>query len=186
MGGWVGPWKTGKPDDHNGHRALIPALITIRLQQFSNWFAVVEDVHRPPAAVRERHRGVDAHRAVERSEELRRRGAAIARVFAASAGGADRLTHAETAAGDHRAHERAPVIAAAHVAVDARRAAELAPDDDDGVVEHTAIVQVLDQIRDAAIEFRQLATERFEVAFVRIPAAISESHAADAGLDEPP
>ena len=41
-------------------------------------------------------------------------------------------------------------------AVDPRRAAELAPHDSDHIVLHAAVVQILDQVGDAAIDLRQL------------------------------
>jgi len=51
--------------------------------QFLHQPAVVEDVHRPAAGVGERLRRVDAHRAVDRRQHLRRRAAAVTRVLAA-------------------------------------------------------------------------------------------------------
>src|SRR5208283_5986772 len=51
--------------------AFLVFLKTMRLQQLTDRFAVVEDVHRPAAVVRERQRGVDAHRPVDGTEDLR-------------------------------------------------------------------------------------------------------------------
>ena len=70
----------------------------------------------------------------------------------------------QAAAGDQRRHDRRPVVAAVRRrVVDARRAAELAPDDRDDVLVHAAVVQILDQVGDAAIELGQLAAQRDEV-----------------------
>ena len=50
---------------------------------------------------------------------------------------------------------------------------------------HAAVVQVLDQVGDAAVDLRQLLLQRLEVLAVRVPAADGQRHAADAGLDQP-
>src|SRR5262245_61667510 len=114
------------------------------LQQLGHRFAVVEDVHRAAALVGEGDGGIDADGAVERGKNLRGRAAAVTRVFAAGAGGADGLAHFQSAARDHGGHAGGPVVAAAAVAVvDARGAAELAPADGDDVAFHAAVVQVL-------------------------------------------
>src|SRR5262249_3333252 len=91
----------------------------------------------------------------------------------------------EAAAGDHGRHHLRPVAAAVRRRVaDARGAAELAPDHGDNVVPHAAVVQVLNQVGDAAIEIRKLPAEGDEVLAVRVPAAVAQGDAADAGLDE--
>ena len=51
---------------------------------------------------------------------------------------------------------------AACAAVDARRAAEFAPHDRDHVVVHAAIVQILDEVGDAAVEFGKLVPQRLK------------------------
>ena len=86
---------------------------------------------------------------------------------------------ASQAAGDLR-----PVVAAG-VVVDLRRPAELAPGDDDGVVEHAADLQVLDQGREALVELPAVVADEVEVLAVAVPAAVAQGHAADAGLDQP-
>src|SRR5208283_1621187 len=98
--------------------------------------------------------------------------------------GADRLPHAETAAGYQGRHHRTPVIAAAVVAVDLGSPAKLAPHDGDNVVLHAAVVQVLDQVGDAAVHFRELFAERFEITAVRVPAANCQGDATNARLDQ--
>src|SRR5258708_4205629 len=69
-------------------------------QQLAHRFAVVEDVHRSAGAVREGAAWIDADGPVHGAEHLRGGDPAIARGFAARARGADRLAHAEPAAGD--------------------------------------------------------------------------------------
>ena len=47
------------------------------------------------------------------------------------------------------------------------------------------LVQILDQVGDAAIEIGELATQRDEVFAMRVPAAVAEGDAADARFDQP-
>ena len=82
------------------------------LQQLRYRRTIVDDVDRAAGAVRERHRRVDAHRAIERRENTRNGEAVVLRPFATRGAGADGLTHAQAAAGDHGRHDRRPVIAA--------------------------------------------------------------------------
>ena len=67
---------------------------------------------------------------------------------------------------------------------DLGRPAELAPHDGDDVLLHAAVVQVLDQVSQADVQQRQLAAQGDEVLRVRVPAAVGQRDAADAGLDE--
>ena len=76
-------------------------------------------------------------------------------------------------------------MVAAGVLVDARRAAELAPDDHRHVVEHAAHVEVLDQGAEALIELAAVVADQVEVLAVAVPAAVGQRHAANAGLDQP-
>src|SRR5271157_2453117 len=97
------------------------------LQQLGDRVAVIEDVHWPAAAVGERVRRVDAQGVVDGAQDVALLERTILGVLAAGAAAADGLAHLEAAAGDQRRHDRRPVIAAAVVHVDLRRAAELAP-----------------------------------------------------------
>src|SRR5262249_8691596 len=65
------------------------------------------------------------------------------------------------------------------------RAAELAPHNRHHVLVHATVVQVLDQVGDAAIDLRQLRFQCLEVAAVGVPAADGQRHAADACFDQP-
>ena len=109
----------------------------------------------------------------------------VVRVFAAGAGGADRLAHLQAAAGDQRAHGRRPVVAAAVVAVDLRRAAELAPHHRHHVVLHAAVVQVLDQVGHAAIHLGSCCRSVLKLLLCVSQPPIGQRHAADARLDQP-
>ena len=60
------------------------------------------------------------------------------------------------AAAGEGAGPRIRVMIAAHVLIDLRRATEFTPHDGDDVVFHPAIVQVLDEVRNPAIQHRQL------------------------------
>jgi len=70
-----------------------------RLQQLADRLAVVEDVHRPAAAVQEGHRRVDAEGLVQRGQQLRSGVTPVLGVLAAGAGRADGLAHLQAAAG---------------------------------------------------------------------------------------
>ena len=76
--------------------------------------------------------------------------------LATGAGLADRLAHAHAAAGHERRHDRGPVVAA-RAAVDSRRPSELAPHDGHDVVLHAALVQILDEVCQAAVDHGKLA-----------------------------
>ena len=91
---------------------------------------------------------------------------------------------ADAAAGQEGAADLRPVVAAG-AAVDSRRAAELAPGDDRHVVEHAANFQVFDQGAQALVELGAVVAHQAEVVAVRVPAAVGERHATDAGLDQP-
>src|SRR5436305_9211609 len=95
--------------------------------------------------------GVDAEVAIYRRDDLAGRHRALAGNLAEAVGRADDLAGPHAAA-DHQARaDRRPVIAT-RIVVDARRAAELAPDDHGRIVEQAARVQVLDESAEALIE----------------------------------
>src|SRR5437867_11641148 len=75
-------------------------------------------------------------------------------------------------------------MVAAGVPVDARCAAELAPDDYRNVAIHAALVQVLDQGGNAAVEDRQVAAQMPEIAPVRVPEAVGNRDAANTRFDK--
>ena len=85
----------------------------------------------------------------------------------------------------------ATVVLSGQLALAVDRPAELAPPDDQGVVEQAALLEVSDQPGDGAIDLlRQLAVVAFDFR-VRIPgaafaAAVEELDEADAALDETP
>src|SRR5262249_15352630 len=141
-----------------------------RLQQLADRRAVVQNVDRPAGAVGERNRRVDADGPVDGGEHLRHGAAPVLRPFAAGRAGAYRLAHAQATTRDHRRHDWRPVVATGP-AVDARRAAELAPHHRNHVVAQSALVQIADQICDTAVYLRQLPAQRLEVIAVRVPAA---------------
>src|SRR5205085_11248287 len=104
--------------------------------------------------------------------------------FAAGGAGADDLAQLQAAAGDQGRHDGRPVVAAAVIVVDLRRAAELAPHDRHDVVLHASGVQVVDQGGDGGVDLGQLPPQRLEVVAVRVPAPDQEGHAADPRLDQ--
>ena len=159
--------------------------ITTVLEKFRDRLAVVEDIHGSAVAVGESLRGIDAQGVVEGAEHLGHVQGPILGIFAAAAGGADGLTHLQAAARHQGGHDRRPVIPAAVVIVDLRRSAELAPHHRHHVLVQAAIVQVLNEIGDAAVHLGELISERLEIAAVRIPAADGQGHAADARFNEP-
>ena len=122
--------------------------------------AVVEDVHRPAAAVRERLRRVDADGAVERAEHLRhgvtggpsaaRRGRCWRRPPGPSS--ARRRRPWRDITGDQWSRPALLLIFGVrpnspHITVTTSSC-------------HAAVVQVLDQVRDAAVDLRQLPLQR--------------------------
>ena len=78
-------------------------------------------------------------------------------------------------------------MVAAGGGVDARRAAELAGDDQQDVLVEAAVGQVLDEGGDRLIDLRGPAVcMPFAIWPVHVPAAEVEGHEADAGLAQPP
>ena len=100
------------------------------LDQLSNRLRIVfDEILRPAVQVGERRGvGVDAQVVVERGEHLAERHRPVDRFAAQAVGRADHLPGPHAAAGQQRAVHLRPVVAA-RLAVDLRRAAELAPDD---------------------------------------------------------
>src|SRR4051794_38968273 len=94
------------------------------------------------------------------------------RELAQAVGAADDLAGPHAATGQQGTAHLRPVVAAGAV-VDARRAAELAPDDDGRVVEHAAHVEVLDQGAEALVELAAVIADEVEVLAVAVPAAVA-------------
>jgi hypothetical protein len=77
-------------------------------------------------------------------------------------GAADHLPRLHAAAGQERAIDLGPVVAAG-VLVDARRAAKLAPGDHRHIVQKTADFQVLDQGAEALIQLGPVVAQELEI-----------------------
>src|SRR5688572_439225 len=84
---------------------------------------------------------VEAEVVIERGPDFLEADGPADRVLAQAVGRADDLTGPHAAAGEQGARDLRPVVAAG-AAVDLRRAAELAPDDDRHVLVQTALVQI--------------------------------------------
>jgi len=110
---------------------------------------------------------------LDRIEDLRDADRTVLGAFALVGRGADHLAHLETAAGDHGGHDRAPVIAAG-VAVDPRRAAELAGDDQQNSFVEAALMKILHESTDGLIERRRTLRDAASDVAVHIPAAVGD------------
>ena len=92
-----------------------------------------------------------------------------------SVGGAVDPAALDAAAGEHDRLAEAPVVTAG-VFVDLRRAAKLAPNRHQRLLQQAALVEIVQQRGQSLVEHRQqLAPQRFEVFRVRIP-AIADGH----------
>ena len=96
---------------------------------------------------------VDAHRVVDRGEDLRWLDRIVLRSCSLLVGRADDLTPFDWAAG-HEVGPDAGVMVSAAAGVDAGGAAEFAQHADDGVVQHAAIAEVFDQRGEGPVELR--------------------------------
>src|SRR5207253_2725568 len=127
------------------------------------------------------------------------------RILAARVRGADDLAHLEAAAGKENAHRPAPVVAARALLAgapraDARRAAELAAEDEEDVAVEAALVKIVDERRHRDVEGGHafaVGSEDVGVDRVVVPVGGAQDaarladgevgadlHEADAGLDE--
>src|SRR5439155_12106883 len=138
---------------------------------------------------------VDAENVVKRGVDVRRRDWARVRPGAETVGRADDSSAADAAAAKQAEHRVAPVIASgrAHAArgaavaavVHARRATELAAQDHADLIQQSAIVQVLEQCRYAAIHLRQIALHAGLQIPVMIPTAEVNSDKRRARFGQP-
>src|SRR5262249_36719505 len=143
----------------------------------------VEQVHRPAAAVRDRGGGrVDAEIAVERREDVLIVDGPVLGVAAHFVRRADDLAGSDAAAGEDRARDGGPVIAA-RALVAPGRAATLAPDDARGVLVKPTSVEFFDEGREGHIELRQPRAALAEFVVVVAPAAEGQGAAPHARLD---
>src|SRR6185295_2258070 len=120
-----------------------------RLNEFLDRIPVVQQVLRTAGRIGELRLQVDPQVPVQGRVDLVEVHGRD-RVGGLPVGRADHLAAADAAAGHERRGDAGPVIAA-RVVGDLRGAAELAPEDDADVVEHAAVVQVLDQRADAHV-----------------------------------
>ena len=94
----------------------------------------------------------------------------------------------DAAAGEPPAVGLAEVIAAlgiGGIALAERRAAEFAAPDDERVVEHAALLQILHERRRRAFGVVALLLELREQVAVLVPAGVHQLHEADAALQQP-
>src|SRR5262249_34882521 len=98
---------------------------------------------------------------------------------------ADDLAAFDAAAGEHGGPGSAVVIATA-IVVDARRSAELAHPDDQGVIEEAAVLQVADQRRHPHVHLRHQPPRRLgDLAVVRVPVREVDLYERHAYLHQP-
>ncbi len=97
----------------------------------------------------------DAERLIQRRQEVAGGDRPLADLAAARLAGPDHLAALQPAAAQQHRKAVGPVVAAG-VAVDQRRAAELARAVNDHVVEHPAFFEVFHQRRDRRVERRQV------------------------------
>ena len=96
----------------------------------------------------------------------------------------DHLSGAEPATGEEPAADLGPVVAAG-ILVDLRRTAEFTPRHDGDVLVEPALVQILDEGRQALVELRQMGVlHAIERVAVKVPAAEVQRHDTAARLDE--
>ncbi len=120
---------------------------------------------------------------VESGKDFQQMDRAIFGLFRVGGAGTDHLAVSHAAAGEETHRHARPVIATG-TGIDPRSAAEFAPHHHGDVLFHPAIMQVLEQSAQAAIQIRQLAAEVVEVVAVRVPATPVESDGANAGFHE--
>ena len=99
-------------------------------------------------------------------------------------GRTDHLPVFHSAPGKERAGDAGPMVAAA-VLVDLRRSAELSPDADCHILIQAAVVQVLNQSRDALIKHRHVLAGIAVIVSVPIPKTECHRHHPHAGLHQP-
>src|SRR5688572_30795038 len=138
--------------------SILVAVRALTCPGFADWKSILHDSpknlpDRPPAvrragrpagAVVDRDVGIDAERFVDRGDHVAWADRAILHIRGLAVRFADDRAAADAAAGEPHAVAIGPVIAAA-VAVDARRAAHFAHDDDERLVEQAAGLQVFQQ-----------------------------------------
>src|SRR5438093_1576402 len=79
------PTSSAKNTRDDDLAVVVPCFINLlaKSNQLAHRFPIIQDIHRPAAAVGERLGGVDAHGLVQRGEHLRHRVAVILGIFAA-------------------------------------------------------------------------------------------------------
>ena len=157
-------------------------------KQFLNDVAVADDRDRP-AGVGVIFLGVvDAERRVERRGHVVGREAFVLRGRGRLVRFAEHLAALHAAAGHQHEHAPRIVVAAAFgiAAVDLRRAAEFAGDEDGGRVEQTLLGQAVEQRRQTGVELRQqTGLQLASSSVVRVPAAERERDEPHARFDQP-
>src|SRR3954454_6411820 len=112
-------------------------------------------------------------------------------------GGAVDVAALDAAAGHPDGETVVVVVAAVHLAhvragggeLDGGGAAELAAPDDQGVLEHPALLQILEERADGLVALAaELAVAGLEVVVIvpRLPGAVPELDEADSALEQPP
>lgn len=141
-----------------------PARGLLRPDQLRHRQPAVDEIMRTPGEVRHGDPvGIDAELVIKRRENLAEMHAAIRDLAAKAVGGADDLPGLHAPAGQKRAADLRPVVAAA-VLVDLRGASEFTPGHHRHILVQPAFVQILNQRAERLVEKRQV---RQQLAVVR-------------------
>ena len=107
------------------------------------------------------------------------------RAFGSFVRGAHDRATPDSSAGHGDGRTGTPVIAA-HEVVDSGCPPELAGHQQHGRIEHTAVIEILEQRGHAAVkQVQQVVFQDVEVVVVSVPVAVIDQHAANTGLDQP-
>src|ERR1044071_6057666 len=126
---------------------------------------------------------IDTHVVIERRKYFLEVDRAIDGLAPETIGAANDLAGFHVAAGEKRARNARPMIAAG-IFIDDRRAAEFAPDNYTHVFVEPAVVKILDQRRHTRVKHRQIFAGDFVVAAVIIPKTKCDGDKSRASFDE--
>ncbi len=151
-------------------------------EQTFDQFAAPRDFHRPTIIGREILVERNPHRVADRRHQVFGTVGGRGHLSAVFVGGTDDFaSHQSTPASDHAPTPR-PMVAAG-IAIDPRRAAELAHPQDDCVAEQPARGQVFDERAHRLIHFGEFLLQARETILVQIPTAEIHLHKGHAGLN---
>src|SRR5262245_26926334 len=166
---------------------FLVALARSRLaNQLPHWLALWYQFDRPAVLRAIPRVQRNAEYIVDRRRAILRRARAVDGKLPRRAGRSHHFPRADTAPTHAGNPRRGPVIPARR-GIDLGRASKVAEPHDQGTLQQTAVVQILQECRIPPIEARQQAGfEALEVVLVRVPAAVGHRHEVHARFDEPP